>query len=99
MRPRTIINCFVSNTLSSKAKQLRNDLGCVLGQKTSYKIVLAAYLGKLVAPSSTVCDYAVFNIVHYPPILKHLLFHNLVPWLDICFCKKKKRGTCKKIGT
>ena len=32
MRPKTFHNCFVLNTLSSKAKQLRIFLGLVLGQ-------------------------------------------------------------------
>ena len=32
-RPRTFLNCFVLNTISYKAKQLRNVLGCILGRK------------------------------------------------------------------
>ena len=30
MHPKTFLNCFVLNTLSSKAKQLRNVLGCII---------------------------------------------------------------------
>ena len=35
MRPKTFFNCFVLKTHSSKAKQLRNVLGCILGLNIS----------------------------------------------------------------
>ena len=43
-RPCTYLNCFVLDTLSSEAKQLRNVLGHVLGQTTRYKICPLVYI-------------------------------------------------------
>ena len=36
--PRTFLQCFAFDSCWSKAKNCKNVLGCVLGQKNSYKI-------------------------------------------------------------
>ena len=65
--PETFLNCFVLNTLSSKAKQLRNVVGHVIGQKkTRYKI------GPLVFPKLILLNRSHDNPHHNDIISRYI---------------------------